>query len=177
MSILVVPFVILERSVAESPTARLARVEAATGRLAWLGRDTQAGWLNLANQYESAGRMPAAIRAYRSLMDTLRRAGQLPSTELANHLAQLLVTYQRSDPHSVAEALRLASWTVRVDPNDLASLEILAEANAAAGRLDEAREVGARALERARAAGALDRAAAIETRLQRYGAPTGDGSS
>jgi hypothetical protein len=169
--VLVVPFVVLERSVAESPSASLAQVEAANRRLAWLGRDTPAAWMNLATRYEAAGRMPAAIRSYQGLMELLRQTAQLPSLEVANHLAQLLLAHQRSDPHSVAEALRLASWTARVDPNDLGSLETLAEAEAAAGRLEDAREVGVRAAERARAAGASDRAAAIEARLRRYEPP------
>src|SRR5690606_7893777 len=112
--LLYLPFVIVERAAATSPSADLARVEGAVRRLAWLGADTPQAWLNLARRAERAGRPAEAIAAWPGLMACLRRTDQLPSTEVATHLARLLLRYEAGDPESLAEATRYARWAAQV---------------------------------------------------------------
>jgi hypothetical protein len=166
----VIPVTVYERSVATSPTATTARVETALARLAWLGLDTPTNWVELAGRYERAGRAADGIATYRKAFAAMRHIHTLPTPELAAHFAALLLAQDRGDPQRLREALRFASFAVEAAPEDPTALEVLAEANARAGDLDRAREVGGLALARARATGETARAASIERRLRSWSA-------
>jgi hypothetical protein len=163
-----IPLTVYERRVAVSPTAPVARVETALDRLAWLGRDGAAAWIGLATRHASEGRADAAIAAYRLAFARLRAMKTLPAPAVAVDFAALLLQHQRASEAGVREALRFAAWAAQIAPDDPRTLDVLADANAAAGDWAAAHEAGSRALAKARERGASAQAAAIERRLATY---------
>jgi protein O-mannosyl-transferase len=88
---------------------------------------------------------------------------------LAHNLARLLATSADVRVRNSQRALRLALEVCdRTGNSDPRTLDTLAAAYAAAGRLDEARATAARAAERARALGDGDTAAEIAAHARRY---------
>jgi tetratricopeptide (TPR) repeat protein len=89
---------------------------------------------------------------------------------LAHNLARLLVTLQEPSPDDLARALRLAEMVVEsTGGQDARALDTLATALAANGRIDEAREVNARAVAVAEAQGDTELAVQITARGQGFG--------
>jgi hypothetical protein len=152
--------------IVRSPTAPLAEVERAHRVLTWLGRGDPQGCHQLAERHLQLGMLDEAIDDYRSCLHIVRdQMRTQPSSELTQRLARLLLLVRSADPASRDEAVRLAVYATRADPEDLRAFELLADAHAASGDLREAQQATRRAIEVARATGAEDRAASLEQRL------------
>jgi hypothetical protein len=126
--------------------------------------ETAEGWGGLGSLYERAGRVDAAVGAYRNA-----QALGPESPELMNNLAWLLATRRSDDPAAVAEAVTLARRASQSfgDTNP-AALDTLAVAYAASGNFRDARRAARRALDLARAAGDEATAAEVAERLALY---------
>jgi spermidine synthase len=125
---------------------------------------TREGYSGLASLYSRAGRHEEAIGAY-------QRALELDpgSAVVANNLAWLLALHRGGDAGSVERAIELAeSASSALGDRNATALDTLAVAYAAAGRFEEARDAGRRALELARRAGDADQARELAERQARY---------
>jgi tetratricopeptide (TPR) repeat protein len=128
---------------------------------------------NLAKSYALAlrayGRAPGrtleeALAVYRAAL--VLRPDWL---EVSTELAWILATHPEATPEHGAEAVELASAAARAtDDRSYFELDKLAAAYAAAGRFDEAIEVGERALALARAAGSAVALRRLGERLALY---------
>lgn len=140
-------------------SADLQRVEDAAGRLAWFGRDSNEVLSNLGVLYERAGRVDAALRTYRRVVEL---DGVNPLAD--NRIAWLLVSHRSSDPASLREARRRAvRASQQLRHQNLAVLFTLTAVLSAEGHTEQARSAARRALQLARERG--DRA--FEARVRR----------
>ncbi len=150
-----------------SPTMPLAEVDRANRVLAWLGRGDAFGCTQLAERHLNLGMIDHAIEDYRICLDVVgSQLEREPSALLTGRLASLLLGYQRENPASVAEARRLAGYAVRKEPENLAALELLAEAHLASGDPGRAEKTVEHAIVVARASGATERVALLERRRE-----------
>ncbi len=119
--------------------------------------------LNLAHLLADGGRAGEAAAEYREALR--RRPDWQPA--LAS-LAWLLATSREPAVRDGAQAVELAARAHRAAGDDPATLDVLAAALAEAGRFEEARQVGARALQLAEQTGDRALAAEIGRRLRGY---------
>jgi tetratricopeptide (TPR) repeat protein len=153
--------------IVRSPTMPLAEVDRANRVLAWLGKGDAVGCNQLAERHLDLGMIDHAIADYRICLDVVtQQLEREPTTLLASRLAGLLLDYQRNDPESVAEARKLARYAVRAEPENVAALELLAEAHLASGDPRRAEKTVEHAIGVARASGATERVALLERRRQ-----------
>jgi tetratricopeptide (TPR) repeat protein len=140
----------------------LAHLESVARPLGWLGRERMSVLSALADGYLARGETERAEATYRHALSLKR------DPTVLNNLAWLLSMDATGDPERAREAVSLAEEAVSsLGEADYEALDTLAVAYAAAGRYADARRVGARALELARADQA-DLASPLASRLALY---------
>ncbi|MCE5278250.1 MAG: tetratricopeptide repeat protein [Planctomycetaceae bacterium] len=118
---------------------------------------------NLGSVLRLLGRPAEAVEQYeRALAIDANHIGAM------RNLAWLLATTLPASSENLARSLTLAQRAVLPAPNAIESLDVLAAAHAANGQFSQAVAVAERAVVLARAAGHLQRAAVLESRLGLY---------